>query len=81
MQGCYTEAAHFIGALTSLLSVEVVECNRDSRMWHVLLRECYAPLQQLTRLELPWWVTMEELPVEIAGASGASGNFVVRSAS
>jgi hypothetical protein len=45
-------------------------------MWHILLKESYAPLQQLTRLELPWLIALEELPVETAGASCAQGDFV-----
>jgi hypothetical protein len=68
MQCCYKEVAHFIGALTSLHSLEVLDTNRDSRMGHVVLKESYAPLQQLTALELPWCVMLEELPVVTAGA-------------
>jgi hypothetical protein len=33
-----------------------------------LRNECYAPLLQLTRLELPWWVIMEAPPAGVAGA-------------
>jgi hypothetical protein len=46
MQRSYTEVAHFIGALTSLRSLEVIatNCDSENKLWHVLLKESYAPL-------------------------------------
>jgi hypothetical protein len=75
LQSKREEVARFIGALTTLRSLEVVDTHPGSSVWLRnenciwLRKECYAPLLQLTRLKLPWWVTMEAPPSGAAGAS------------